>query len=177
MVATRKSWVDTRAVTAGAPGQDQAVFEQEADVVMAACRVLVAVSAQSIAAVEDVADLTQFRVLVIVASRTALSLSELADAAHIHLSKASRLCDRMVSQRLLNRADDPADRRQLTLTLTPAGQRLVRTVMNRRRAAILPVLARMSKQHRQELVSALGEFAAASGELAEPDLWAMGWTS
>jgi DNA-binding MarR family transcriptional regulator len=164
-------------MTTGAPGQQHAVPEQEADAVMAACRVLVAVSAQSIAAVEDVVDLTQFRVLVIVASRSALSLSELADAAHIHLSKASRLCDRMVSMGLLNRADDPTDRRQLTLTLTPAGQRVVRTVMNRRRAAILPILERMSKQHRQELISALGEFAEAGGELADPDLWAMGWTT
>src|SRR2546421_8035949 len=120
-------------MTRSAPGQ-RAVTEHEADAVMAACRVLVAVSAQSIAAAEGVVDVSQFRVLVIVASRDALSLSELADAAHIHLSKASRLCDRMVTMGLLNRADDPTDRRQLMLTLTPAGRQVVRTVMNRRRA-------------------------------------------
>jgi DNA-binding MarR family transcriptional regulator len=163
-------------MTTSAPGQ-RAVTEHEADAVMAACRVLVAVSAQSIAAVEGVVDVTQFRALVIVASRDALSLSELADAAHIHLSKASRLCDRMVTMGLLNRADDPTDRRQLTLTLTPAGRQVVRTVMNRRRAAILPILERMSKEGRHKLVSALDEFATAGGELSEPDLWAMGWTT
>ena len=41
----------------------------EAEAVLAASRVLVAVSVQSIASVEDVADLTQVRALLVVASR------------------------------------------------------------------------------------------------------------
>ena len=78
---------------------------------------------------------------------------------------------------LIDRADDPTNRRQLTLTLTPNGERVVRTVMAHRRAAIKPILARLTKQRRAELVSVLKEFAAAGGEPADPDLWAMGWTT
>jgi DNA-binding MarR family transcriptional regulator len=144
---------------------------------MAACRVLVAVSAQSIAVVEEVVDLTQFRVLVIVASRGPVSLGGLAEAGHMHLSTASRMCDRMVSKGLLNRADDPSDRRQLTLTLTAAGRRVITAVVDRRRAAIRPVLARMPKRARADLVLALGEFAAAADQPTDSDLWAMGWTT
>ena len=44
----------------------------------------------------------------------------------LHLTRASRLCDRLVAAGLLDRADDPANRRQLTLTLTPDGERVVR---------------------------------------------------
>ncbi len=148
---------------------------------LAACRVLVAISAQSIAAVEDVADLTQVRALVVIASRRSLSLSELAEATRLHLTRASRLCDRLVVKGLVNRADDPSNRRQLTLTLTSAGQEVVDEVMHRRREAIAPILDRMSeqmtKQRRVELTSVLKDFAAAGGEPSDPDLWAMGWTT
>lgn len=155
--------------------------DEEAEAVLAACRVLVAVSAQSIAAVEDVVDLIEFRALVVVASRGSVSLSELSDAAHFHLTRASRLCDRLVVKGLINRADDPANRRQLILTLTPDGQRVVQEVMRRRRAVLEPILdrinSRMTTRRRRDVVSLLREFAAAGGEPSDPDLWAMGWTT
>lgn len=153
----------------------------EAEAVLAACRVLVAVSAQSMAAVEDLADPTQVRALVVIASKGAVSLSELAEATNIHLTRASRLCERLVASGLINRADDPANRRQLTLTLTQAGQDVVSQVMQRRREAIQPILDRLSKhmtkQRRAELTALLQEFAAAGGEPSDSDLWAMGWTT
>lgn len=149
----------------------------ELDAVQAACRVLVAISAQSIAAVEDVVDLTQFRALVVIASRGSVSLAELAEAARLHMSKASRMCDRMVSLGLIDRADDPDNRRQLTLTLTKQGSRLVQDVMTRRRAALEPLLLRLPRQRRSQLVSLLREFADAGGEPADADLWFMGWAT
>jgi DNA-binding MarR family transcriptional regulator len=150
---------------------------EEADTVLAACRVLVALSAQSIAAVEDVADVAQVRVLVVLSSRRSVSLGELAAAANLHVTRASRLCDRMVADGLIDRADDPANRRQLILTLTAKGQRVVDDVMAHRRAAITPILARLPPQRRAELVAVLGEFAAAGAEASGPDLWALGWTT
>jgi DNA-binding MarR family transcriptional regulator len=157
------------------------VRDQEVDAVLAACRVLVALSAQSIAAVENVADLTQVRALVVIASRGSVTLGELATAVNFHLTRASRLCDRMVASGLIHRRDDPANRRQLTLTVTEKGERIVQQVMQRRRLAIEAILTRMNrrmgKQRRAELVAALCEFAAAGGEPPDPDLWAMGWTT
>jgi DNA-binding MarR family transcriptional regulator len=155
--------------------------DREVDVVLGACRVLVAVSAQSIAAVQDVADLVQVRALVVIASRRSVSLGELAEAMNIHLTRASRLCGRLVQKGLINRADDPDNRRQLTLTLTPQGRRVVDDVMRRRREAIQAILtqlgARVSSQRQAEMLSLWQEFAAASGEPADPDLWAMGWST
>ena len=66
-----------------------------------ACRILVAVAARSISAVEEEADLLQVRALVVIASRGPVSLGELAQAAGLHLTRASRLCDRMVQAGLI----------------------------------------------------------------------------
>jgi DNA-binding MarR family transcriptional regulator len=153
------------------------VSAEEVDAVLRACRVLVAISAQSIAAAEEVVDLTQFRALVVVASHDVASLGQLAEAAGLSLSTASRLCDRLVAAGLLHRADDPANRRQLALTLTGAGKRVVGQVMDSRRRAVEPILRKLPKERRAALVAALEEFAAASGEPASRDMWALGWTS
>ena len=91
------------------------------------------------------------------------------------------MVDRLVKDGLINRADDPTNRRQVALTLTSAGERVVRRVMQRRREAIEPILAaltrQMSKPRRAELVTLLREFAVAGGDPSESDLWAMGWTT
>ena len=119
--------------------------------------------------------------MVVIASRGSVSLSELSEAMNIHLTRASRLCDRLVVNGLINRADDPANRRQLTLTLTPDGERVVQEVMRRRREAIKSLMDRLSKhmtkQRRADVALLLREFAAAGGEPSDPDLWAMGWTT
>lgn len=149
----------------------------QAEAVLGACRVLVAMAARSIAAVEESADLLQVRVLVVIASRGPVSLGELAAAAGLHLTRASRLCERLVRAGLITREVDPANRRQVTLSLTFAGQDVVETVMQRRWAAIEPVLARMSEEQRRDLVAALTVFAEAAEEISDRDLWAMGWTT
>lgn len=161
----------------GLPDQHRryGLIDAQIDAVQAACRVLVAVSAQSIAAVEDEVDLAQFRALVVMASRGSVSLAELADAARLHVSTASRMCDRMVGLGLVDRTDDPHNRRQLVLTLTRKGNRLVADVMTRRRAALEPVLLRLPPGRRSQLVSVLREFAEAGDEPADTDLWFMGW--
>ena len=151
--------------------------DAQAEAVLSACRVLVAVAAQSIAAVEESADLLQVRALVVIASRGPVSLGELATSAGLHLTRASRLCDRMVRAGLITREVDTANRRQVTLSLTFAGQQVVETVMRRRWAAIEPVLARMTEAQRQDLVSALTVFAEAADVISDQDLWAMGWTT
>lgn len=143
--------------------------------VLAACRVLVGVTARSMAAVGPSVDVLQFRVLVIVAGRESLSLSQLAEAAKITLTRASRLCERMVADKLLHRVDDPDDRRQLNLTLTARGRRIVDKAMRHRQREVASVLARMPRAQRGALVTALAAFAAAGGETADSELWALGW--
>ena len=148
----------------------------EVDAVLQACRSLVAISAWSLDTVADQVDLVQLRILVVLATRGAASLKDLADAAHLHLTRTSRSCDRLVGKQLITRSDDPEDRRVLQLRLTPAGRAVVRTVMNARREAVTPILAAMSPTRRTELVRSLRAFTAASGALGSGDVSSLAWT-
>jgi DNA-binding MarR family transcriptional regulator len=157
--------------------------ETDADVdealtaVLAASRSLVAISAQSLASVEETVDIVQFRILVVIASRGACALSEVAEAVGLHVSTASRTCDRMVAGGLLNRSANETDRRNIELTLTPTGEALVGRVLRRRRSALQPVVERLTPRKRRRLAAAMRDFAAAAGEPSDRALWAMGWTT
>ena len=149
----------------------------DVEAVMAAARVLVAVSAESVAAVEDVVTLPQLRVLVMVASRAAPNLNAVANGLGVHPSNATRAVDRLVSAGLLDRSDDPTDRRNLVLELTRSGRDLVEHVMDRRRAAIAAILARMPPGRRRSLVPVMRAFAEAGGEASDDAVWSLGWTT
>lgn len=147
------------------------------EAVMAATRVLVAVSAQSVAAVDDVVTLPQLRVLVMVASRGGLNLGAVAAGLGVHPSNATRAVERLVVAGLLHRRDDPNDRRNLVLELSADGRALVERVMDDRRAAIAEILQEMPPARRRALVPVLRAFAAAAGEVPDGAVWSLGWTT
>jgi DNA-binding MarR family transcriptional regulator len=159
------------------PAATGSTLDDVLDSLLVASRCLVAISAESIASVEDQVDLVQFRVLVVVASRGPCSLGEVADAVGLHLSTASRTVDRMTAMGLLHRTARPADRRNLELTLSREGESLVGQVLRRRRAAMERVLSGLSERRARRLAAALRDFAAAAGEPSDRALWAMGWTT
>jgi DNA-binding MarR family transcriptional regulator len=159
--------VDERA---GRPSDD-------VDAVMAAALVLVGMSAQSVAAVNDVVSLPQLRILVMVASRGALNLAAVAAGLGVHSSNATRAVERLVVAGLLDRQDDPADRRNLLLELTASGRELVDRVMDHRRAAVTRILDGMAGDDRRALGAALSAFATAAGEVADDAVWSLGWPS
>jgi DNA-binding MarR family transcriptional regulator len=135
------------------------------DAVMRASRVLVSVVARSLVEVEDVVTLAQFRVLVLIAGHGPQNLGSVAAALGVHPSNATRLCERLVVAGLVDRADDPQDRRFLRLVLTDEGHRLVEKVMQHRRASIEQVMAQMSPSRRRTVAAALEAFASAAGEV------------
>ena len=83
--------------------------------------------------------------------------------------------DRLVAAGLLDRSDDPADRRNLLLQVTPAGRALVRDVMQRRRDAIAEILAQMSPEQRHQFADGSAAFAAAGDEFPSGAAWSLGW--
>lgn len=101
-----------------------------------ASKALVAVAAQSLAEAQEALTMTQWRGLVIISSRSPIHLTALAEAMKVHPSNATRTVDRLVGNGLVDRKDNPVDRRHLALTLTRKGQRPVDRVMERRWEAI-----------------------------------------
>jgi DNA-binding MarR family transcriptional regulator len=151
--------------------------EREVAAVLAASRALVGVAAQSLAPLEDAMSVTQFRALMVIASRGPLHSAALAEAMEVHPSNATRACDRLFADGLITREEGTTDRRHLILTLTVNGRRLVEAVISRRKTAISQILQRIPVQDRRQVAHVFALFADAAGEPRERDLWALGWTT
>jgi DNA-binding MarR family transcriptional regulator len=142
---------------------------------LTASRVLVGVSARSLAAVESEVTLPQYRALVVLAERGEQRVSALAEALDIHPSTATRLCDRLASKNLIHRAASPTSRREVGVGLSAEGSALVELVTKRRRAEIARIVRRMPTRSRPDLIAAFEAFAAAAGEVPD-DAWKLGWS-
>ncbi|MGY0019901.1 MarR family winged helix-turn-helix transcriptional regulator [Streptomyces sp. YJ-C3] len=149
--------------------------------VLTASRVLVAVSARSLAEVEDGVTLPQFRMLVVLSSRGATKLVALAELLGVAPSTAMRMVDRLIAVGLADRQINPANRRETLLRLTDEGRRTVADVTARRRQEIASIVERLAPQQRTALIDALTDFNRAGGEPSAPslgegaDLYPLGW--
>lgn len=135
---------------------------------LTASRLLVAVSARSLAAVEESLTLPQFRMLVALHSRGPLSLSALAAELDVQPSTAMRMIDRLVAVDMVARGSVPNDRRTTLISLTDAGRRTVTEATERRRKEIARIVEAMPPARRRELLTALQAFTEAGGEPAAP---------
>jgi DNA-binding MarR family transcriptional regulator len=141
-----------------APSSDQI------DAVLRATRALVGIAAASMASVEANVTLPQWRVLVMVDSRGPLNLAAVAAGLDVNPSNASRICDRLIKAGWLDRQEAPADRRNITLSLTAAGRQLVTKAVRYRRRAITRVLRRVAPKERELIAKTFDSFATAAGE-------------
>jgi DNA-binding MarR family transcriptional regulator len=148
----------------------------DAQAVLYASRALVAVAAKSLAQVEHIVSVPQWRLMVVVSREGQLSLHELATALGVHPSTGTRMCDQLVAKGLLTRHDHPADRRFLILRLTRDGQDLVDQVSADREREIESILDRLPGPARKKLVAAFAEFAEAAGEFTVDPQWDMSST-
>ena len=146
------------------PSQEPAPVNAMVAAVVTASRVLVAISARSLAAVEDTLTVPQFRMLVVLDTNGATSLSRLAEQLAVNPSTAMRMVDRLTAAGMVERTADAGDRRVVRLVATEAGRRVVHQVTERRQAEIAQIVAAMPDKHRDAMVQALQAFADAAGE-------------
>ncbi|WP_169950045.1 MarR family winged helix-turn-helix transcriptional regulator [Microbispora sp. H11081] len=142
--------------------------------VLTASRVLVAVSARSLAAAEDRVTLPQFRMLLVV-GQGETKLVTLAEKLGVNPSTAMRMADRLAVTGLLEREVNPHNRRETLLRLTDNGRRIVDEVTARRKEEIAAILARMPASRRQALIVAMREFNEAAGEPPAGVAFPLGW--
>jgi DNA-binding MarR family transcriptional regulator len=109
------------------------------------------------------------RVLVLLDARPSMNLTAVAEHLGVNASTASRSCDRLVVEGLVDRRDDPDDRRNIVLTLTKEGRRFVRAVMAERKRVLVRVLEAMPPETRDDFVRGLSAFSAAAAELGVVD--------
>ncbi|MBF6126645.1 MarR family winged helix-turn-helix transcriptional regulator [Nocardia brasiliensis] len=133
------------------------------EALLTASRVLVALSARSIASVDDTITIPQFRTLVILSTRGPSNVAALAGILGVRPSTATRMVDRLVAAELIDRKPNPNSRRELIVELTARGHEIVAAVTERRREEIAVVVAELPEADRHGLVHALTAFAAAGG--------------
>lgn len=137
---------------------------------MNAARIFAATTVESVAQIGDTVTLPQLRILVLASTRPSVNNSDVAQALDVHLSSASRTCDRLVRSGLLSRQALPSDRRRVELILTCEGQKLVAEVTARRRATFSRILRQMSADDQTALSQALDVFVNLADEQAERGL-------
>ncbi|ASW57715.1 hypothetical protein CIK06_14930 [Plantactinospora sp. KBS50] len=136
---------------------------------------MVALAARSLAHLDADVTLPQYRALVVLASRGPQRVVDISAELGVNPSTGTRMCDRLVRKQLVRRYRGSADRREVRLTLTPAGRDLVDEVTSRRREEITALVAAVpAGGGRQELVTALRTLVAAAGEVPEHEWW-LGW--
>lgn len=143
---------------------------------LTASRVLMGISARSLADVEETVTVPQFRMLVVLESRGQTNLSALADMLDVNASAALRMVQRLVAAGLVLSSGNPANRREVNIRLTRAGSQLVARVTRRRRIALTKIVSEMLPSERAQFLSALNAFAEAAGEPApKPPNDAVDW--
>ncbi|GAA2718699.1 MarR family transcriptional regulator [Actinocorallia aurantiaca] len=132
---------------------------------LAASRLLVAISARSLGQADAGVTLPQFRMLVSLSLQGPMKLATLADVLGVNPSTALRMAERLSLANLLTRETNPNNRREIILELAPAGHRIVSEVTARRHEEIGRVVARLAPEQRTALISSLDAFVEADDEL------------
>jgi DNA-binding MarR family transcriptional regulator len=132
------------------------------DAVLAASRVFVAVASNALAGLTPEVTLPQFRALVLLEARGAMTVADLAVELGVAPSTASRMCDRLVAKKLVRRTVDRTDRRRMRLTLQAAGRALIAASTKRRKQQIARLLKTIPVTERLQLSAALQMLVAAA---------------
>jgi DNA-binding MarR family transcriptional regulator len=90
-------------------------------------------------------------------------LTELATGEGITQPSMTTLVARLVAQGLVDRAADPADRRAVVLTLTPAGAELLARRRADRTDRLAPSLAELSPEEREQIAAAMPALTQLAG--------------
>jgi DNA-binding MarR family transcriptional regulator len=146
-------------------GSAAEVLEGQAEVVdavLAASRVFVAVASNALVDLSPEVTLPQFRALVLLEARGAMTVAELAAELGVAPSTASRMCDRLVTKKLVRRTVDRMDRRRMRLTLHVAGHELIAASTKRRKQQIARLIKAIPAAERVQLSAALRMLVAAA---------------
>lgn len=144
------------------------------EALLAASRVMVGLAARSLADLDADVTLPQYRALVVLASRGPQRAVDISAELGVTPSTGTRMCDRLVRKELVRRYRSATDRREVRLTLTPAGRALVQAVTRRRRTELQRLVKAIPADLHPSTTAGLRALTEAAGEPAESEWW-LGW--
>jgi DNA-binding MarR family transcriptional regulator len=118
------------------------------DALLTASRLLVAISARSIAQIDETITIPQFRTLVILSVRGPINVKTLAGLLHLQRSTTGQMVERLVTAGLMDRRPHPASRRERVVELTARRHEVVHEVTAYRREEIARVVKNMPQSER-----------------------------
>lgn len=149
-------------VTGAEPTDDS--VDAITDALLVVSRVLVAISARSIAHVDQTLTIPQFRTLVIMSNIGPVKLTRLAQLLGLPPDTVAQMVQPLVSAGLVVRAADSALSWDTVADLSRRGRTVVNQVTTMRRAEIANVVSMIPLHQRRGLVTALSAFSVVSRE-------------
>ncbi|HEY2794281.1 MAG TPA: MarR family transcriptional regulator [Micromonosporaceae bacterium] len=141
------------------------------EALLVASRAMVAIATRSLTDVDQEITLPQSRALILMATRGPQRIIDIAEDLAVAPSTATRMCDRLVRKGMLRRHRAAADRREVKVTLTPAGRDFVATITARRRRELERVVDAIPVDAYEQVVAALQALNAAAGEPHGHEFW------
>jgi len=145
-------------------------LDEVAESVLVASRALIAIAARSMPDGDDVT-LSQYRALVVLASRGAITVGYLSELLDVHPSTATRLVDRLEAKGFATRST-AADRREVVVELAAPAVQLLGAVTADRRRQIRQIVERLPPDAVDDLLRSFRAFSDAAGEVPDSQ-WAV----
>jgi MarR family transcriptional regulator, organic hydroperoxide resistance regulator len=99
--------------------------------------------------------LLQIQTLIFLHKNKKTSMSGIAEYFGIELPSATSLITKLCDQKLVQRSDDPGDRRLVRITLTDEGKTLLEQAIHERKKKIEKILSYLSPKEKSELLTIL----------------------
>ncbi len=97
----------------------------------------------------------------------ACSVSGVSDQLGVTHAATSQLVERLVQMNLLSRSEDPTDRRNKLLTLTPEGRQLIERAITMRSRWLEELASQFTAEQQAQIGKALHELTVAARKLEE----------
>ena len=143
--------------------QSRTASARESRVLLATARLMVGVSVRAADEV-GAASLVQLRALTVVDDLGVANLVQLAEQMGVTLSTTSRLVDRLVAAGLVDRRPSEVTRREVTITLTAAGEGVLRRYDDLRLRELRHRLSRLEPDRRDVVLHGLRELVSTTPE-------------
>jgi DNA-binding MarR family transcriptional regulator len=153
------------------PATTATAADTAVDALLSISRVLMALTARTLAERNPDVTVSQYRAMVVLASRGPQRTVDLAVELGVQSSTATRMCDRLIRKGLVRRFQRADDRRVSWLGLTEEGKDLVGSTMRQRRAAIAGLVAEVALAEPAALAAGLTALVVAAGETPDPQWW------
>lgn len=147
--------------------------EAAADALVAALPFLTTVAVRTQGVVAEDLTLPQVRVVSLVATNGAMTVTALAARLRVNPSNAGRTCEQLVARGLLHRSPHGSDRRSWLLELSSSGAALIAELTEHRRRAFAAVVARMRTNEQRRLARGLAALSSVADELGDDELGAV----